>query len=87
MVDNVVIDWHSGANSASLKPGIILGDKDGNPVLFDNGKDVRYYLSVGAILTVENGAEVKVGDVVAKFRAKAQDQGYYRRSAAGSRVV
>ncbi len=56
-----------GANSASLKPGIILKDKDGNPVLFDNGKDVRYYLSVGAILTVENGAEVKVGDVVARI--------------------
>ncbi len=67
VVDNVVIDWHSGANSASLKPGIILKDKDGNPVLFDNGKDVRYYLSVGAILTVENGAEVKVGDVVARI--------------------
>lgn len=53
MVDNVVIDWHSGANSASLKPGIMLKDEKGNPILFDNGKEVRYYLSVGAILTVE----------------------------------
>lgn len=67
MVDNVVIDWHSGANSASLKPGIMLKDEKGNPILFDNGKEVRYYLSVGAILTVENGAEVKVGDVVARI--------------------
>ncbi len=67
VVDNVVIDWHSGANSASLKPGILLKDEKGNPVLFDNNKDVRYYLSVGAILTVENGAEVKVGDVVARI--------------------
>lgn len=67
VVDNVVIDWHSGANSASLKPGIMLKDEKGNPILFDNGKEVRYYLSVGAILTVENGAEVKVGDVVARI--------------------
>lgn len=27
VVDNVVIDWHSGANSASLKPGIMLKDE------------------------------------------------------------
>ncbi len=67
VVDNVVIDWHSGANAASLKPGIALKDEDGNAVLFDNGKEVRYYLSVGAILTVENGAEIKVGDVVARI--------------------
>ena len=67
VVDNVVIDWHSGANAANLKPGIALKDENGNAVLFDNGKEVRYYLSVGAILTVENGAEIKVGDVVARI--------------------
>ncbi len=67
VVDNVVIDWHSGANSANLKPSIALKNSKGKPVTFDNGKDVRYYLSVGAILTVENGAEVKVGDVVARI--------------------
>ena len=67
VVDNVVIDWHSGANSANLKPSITLNDEDGNAVVYDNGKEVRYYLSVGAILTVENGAEVKVGDVVARI--------------------
>ena len=67
VVDNVVIDWHSGASSANLKPSITLKDKKGKPVTFDNGKDVRYYLSVGAILTVENGAEVNVGDVVARI--------------------
>ncbi len=67
VVDNVVIDWHSGANSANLKPSIVLKDAKGKPVTFDNGKDVRYYLSVGAILSVENGAEVKVGDVVARI--------------------
>ena len=67
VVDNVVIDWHSGANAANLKPSIALKNSKGKPVTFDNGKDVRYYLSAGAILTVENGAEVKVGDVVARI--------------------
>jgi DNA-directed RNA polymerase subunit beta' len=67
VVDNVVIDWHTGTNSASLKPSIVLKDAKGKPVTFDNGKDVRYYLSVGAIISVENGAEVKVGDVVARI--------------------
>ena len=66
VVDNVVIDWHSGANAANLKPSIVLKDKKGKPVKAENDKEVRYYLSVGAILTVENGAEVKVGDVIAR---------------------
>ena len=67
VVDNVVIDWHSGTNAPNLKPSITLKDKKGKAITFDNGKDVRYYLSVGAILTVENGAEVKAGDVIAKL--------------------
>ncbi|MBR1648922.1 MAG: DNA-directed RNA polymerase subunit beta' [Alphaproteobacteria bacterium] len=67
VVDNIVIDWHSGANAANLKPSIVLRDEKGEHVTYDNGKNVRYYLSVGAILTVENGAEVKVGDVVARI--------------------
>ena len=67
VVDNVVIDWHSGTNAANLKPSLVLKDKKGKPVTFDNGKEVRYYLSVGAILTVKNGDEVKVGDVIARI--------------------
>ena len=66
-VDKVVIDWRSGSNSAGLKPSIVLKDAKGKPVTFDNGKEVRYYLSVDAILTVDNGAEVKVGDVIARI--------------------
>lgn len=63
----MVIDWRSGSNSAGLKPSIVLKDAKGKPVTFDNGKEVRYYLSVDAILTVDNGAEVKVGDVIARI--------------------
>ena len=67
IVSKVVIDWRSQSSSAGLKPSIILKDAKGKPVNFDNGKEVRYYLSVDAILTVDNGADVKVGDVIARI--------------------
>ena len=33
----------------------------------DNGIEVRYYMSADAILSVDNGTEVKVGDVIARI--------------------
>ena len=67
IVSKVVVDWRSNSSSAGLKPSIMLKDAKGKPVTYDNGKEVRYYLSVDAILTVDNGAEVKVGDVIARI--------------------
>ncbi|MBQ7659362.1 MAG: DNA-directed RNA polymerase subunit beta' [Alphaproteobacteria bacterium] len=68
IVSKVVIDWRStGAANANLKPSIVLKDAKGKPVTFDNGKEARYYLSVDAVLNVDNGSEVKVGDVIARI--------------------
>ena len=67
IVSKTVIDWRSNSSSAGLKPSIILKDAKGNQVTFDNGKEVRYYMSADAILSVDNGAEVKVGDVIARI--------------------
>ena len=67
IVSKVVIDWRSNSASSNLKPSIMLKDNKGNLVTYDNGKEVRYYLSVDAILTVDNGAEVQVGDVIARI--------------------
>ena len=68
IVSKVVIDWQSGSSAnASLKPSIVLKDAKGKAVTFDNGKEVRYYLSVDAVLNVDNGSEVKVGDVIARI--------------------
>ena len=64
-----VIDWQSGptANS-SLKPSITLKDGKGKPVTYDGtDKEVRYYLSPDAVLNVDNGDEVKVGDIIARI--------------------
>jgi DNA-directed RNA polymerase subunit beta' len=68
IVSKTVTDWRGGSSSsANLRPSIVLKDKKGNPVTFANGKEVRYYLPVDAVLAVDNGMEVKPGDVIAKL--------------------
>ena len=67
IVSKVVVDWRSNSASAGLKPSIMLTDENGQHITYESGKEVRYYLSVDAILTVENGDEVKVGDVIARI--------------------
>ena len=67
IVSKVVIDWRTSAATAALKPSIVLKDSKGKPVNFDNGKEARYYLSVDAVLNVDNGSEIKVGDVIARI--------------------
>ena len=67
IVSKVVVDWRSNSASAGLKPSIMLTDNKGKHITYDSGKEVRYYLSVDAILTVENGDKVNVGDVIARI--------------------
>ena len=63
----VIIDWRAGSKSASdLRPAIVIVDKKGKVVALPNG-EARYALSVDAILSVEDGAEVKAGDVLARI--------------------
>jgi DNA-directed RNA polymerase subunit beta' len=62
----VIIDWRSGSKSADLRPSIVIVDKKGKPVALPTG-EARYALSVDAILSVEDGAEVKGGDVLARI--------------------
>ena len=44
-----------------------MRDADGEVLNLSNGNEARYFLPVGAILSVENGAAVKAGDVVARI--------------------
>ena len=68
IVSKIVTDWRGGSSSsANLRPSIVLKDKKGKPVTLDNGKEVRYYLPVDAILAVDNGTEIKAGDVIARL--------------------
>ena len=68
IVSKIVTDWRGGSSSsANLRPSIVLKDKKGKPIVLDNGKEVRYYLPVDAILAVDNGTEIKAGDVIARL--------------------
>ena len=63
----VVIDWKQQPRGADLRPRITLRDKKGDVIKLSNGLEARYFLSVDAILSVENGAQVKAGDVLARI--------------------
>ena len=63
----VVIDWKQQAKGGDLKPRILLKGANGQTLNLANGMEARYFMSVDAILSVENGAEVKAGDVLARI--------------------
>ena len=65
--NKVVIDWKQQPRGADLRPRITLRDKKGDIVKLENELEARYFLSVDAILNVENGAEVHAGDVLARI--------------------
>ena len=68
IVSKTVTDWRGGASGThNLRPSIVLKDKKGEPVVFDNGKEVRYYLPVDAVLAVDNGTEIKAGEIIARL--------------------
>ena len=62
-----VIDWKNQPKSGDLKPRVTLRDADGEVITLSNGLEARYFLSVDAILSVENGQEVHAGDVLARI--------------------
>lgn len=65
--NRVVVDWKQQARGSDLRPMISLRDEKGNPVVLQNGLEARYFLSVDAILSVENGAKIQAGDVLARL--------------------
>ncbi len=76
IANKVVIDWRSQPKASDIRPRITLRDKKGNVITQANGMEARYFLSVEAILMVEDGAEVQAGDVLARIpreSAKTRD--------------
>jgi DNA-directed RNA polymerase subunit beta' len=67
----VVTDWKQQPRGADLRPRITLRNKKGDVIKLSNELEARYFLSVDAILSVENGGEVKAGDVLARIPREA----------------
>jgi DNA-directed RNA polymerase subunit beta' len=65
--NRVVIDWRATPRGAELKPAVIINDAKGKPVKVERGGDARYLLPAEAILSVDTGAKVKAGDVLARI--------------------
>ncbi|MFX0540758.1 DNA-directed RNA polymerase subunit beta' [Roseovarius sp. S4756] len=67
MTQKIVMDWRAAPKGNELKPEILIVGEDGEPMRNEAGNPVTYAMSVDAILSVEEGDEVKMGDVVARI--------------------
>ncbi|KAB2886377.1 MAG: DNA-directed RNA polymerase subunit beta' [Albidovulum sp.] len=68
MTQKIVTDWRTAPRGSDLKPEIIVMDPGtGEPVRNDAGNPVSYPMSVDAILSIEDGQEIRAGDVVARI--------------------
>ncbi|MEE3008117.1 MAG: DNA-directed RNA polymerase subunit beta', partial [Pseudomonadota bacterium] len=67
IASRVVFDWKQQPKGSELRPRITLRDDKGEVIELDNGLEARYFMSVDAILSVDNGAEVQAGDVLARI--------------------
>ena len=65
--NKVVVDWKQQPRGSDLRPRITLRDGKGNTIKLPNGMEARYFLSVDAVLSVENAAKVRAGDVLARI--------------------
>ena len=63
----VVVDWKQQPKAADLRPRITLRDSKDQVIALGNGMEARYFMSVDAILSVENGQKVNAGDVLARI--------------------
>jgi len=68
MSQKIVSDWRTAPKGNELKPEIIIMDPEtGEPMRGEGGNPVSYTMSVDAILSIEDGQEIKAGDVVARI--------------------
>ena len=68
IASKVVTDFRSGKAAADLRPAVVLVDDNGEPIKQESGAEARYFLPVDAILSVQEGDELKPGDVVARIQ-------------------
>jgi DNA-directed RNA polymerase subunit beta' len=67
LTSKVVVDYKQTAKSVDLRPRLQLKGPTGDVIKLPNGTDARYFLSPDSILSVENGATLHAGDVLARI--------------------
>jgi DNA-directed RNA polymerase subunit beta' len=67
LTSKVVVDYKQSARGADLRPRLLLKDSNGEIVRLANGAEARYFLTPDSILSVEPGAMVADGDVLARI--------------------
>jgi DNA-directed RNA polymerase subunit beta' len=67
LTSKVVVDYKQSARGADLRPRLLLKDTKGEIVRLTNGAEARYFLAPDSILSVEPGATVADGDVLARI--------------------
>ena len=68
----VVVDWRTGSRGQQdLRPAIAIKGKDGKVLKLGRGGEARYMLAVDAIISVDPGAQVKAGDVIARISTES----------------
>ena len=67
LTSKVVVDYKQAARGVDLRPRLQLKDERGDVLKLPNGADARYFLAPDSILSVDNGAQVAAGDVLARI--------------------
>ncbi|GAJ29499.1 DNA-directed RNA polymerase subunit beta' [Acidomonas methanolica] len=67
LTSKVVVDYKQGGKGVDLRPRLQLKDEAGNVVKLANGNEARYFLAPDSLLSIENGAVVHAGDVLARI--------------------
>ncbi len=67
LTSKVVVDYKQVGKSIDLRPRLQLKDEHGEVMRLPNGADARYFLAPDSILSVDNGATVAAGDVLARI--------------------
>jgi DNA-directed RNA polymerase subunit beta' len=67
LTSKVVVDYKQSARGADLRPRLLLKDPKGEILRLANGTEARYFLAPDSILSVESGATVADGDVLARI--------------------
>ncbi|MDC1262769.1 DNA-directed RNA polymerase subunit beta' [Planktomarina temperata] len=67
MTQKIVTDWRAALKGSELAPKIIVTDEKGEMLTRDDGNPIAYAMSVDAVLSVEDGQDIKAGDILARI--------------------